>query len=448
MRLRRPARPGTQLAGRLYDSTLPRPVRRVAAGLSWRLRRIARPGTVVSDDRGPVSGEVVAYFGEDRTRLYQIQQWLPVFERLDQTHPVLVVTRHEDSMLWIRDHTALRVVLAPTFRDLSDVYARVDPKVALYVNNGNQNFQSLSSTRMLHVHINHGESDKVSMVSNQAKSYDRVFVAGEAAVRRHRVALLDLDESKLVRIGRPQLDLELKPALPPSDRATVVYAPTWEGENEANNYTSIDLYGPAITAAALARPDLRFVYKPHPRIPTSRVPAVRAGHLAVVEQIESAAHADPSAGHKVLRSGDVLRLIKQADLVVSDVSSVTLDYLYLRTERPLLLTDRRTDPARLAEDAPVSVACQVIDATTIARVGDLIAHAVQRDDQREDRRRMRELYFGELEHGQSTQRFLDEVDALVALRDQGLAAQGRSVADASLLAEDSSDDEDDANPAR
>ncbi len=66
----------------------------------------------------------------------------------------------------------------------------------------------------MHIHVNHGESDKVSMVSNQAKAYDKVFVAGEAAVRRHRAALVDFDESTLVRVGRPQLDLNPTPTLP------------------------------------------------------------------------------------------------------------------------------------------------------------------------------------------------------------------------------------------
>ena len=30
---------------------------------------------------------------------------------------------------------------------------------------------------MLHVHVNHGESDKLSQLLNQVKAYDRVLVA-------------------------------------------------------------------------------------------------------------------------------------------------------------------------------------------------------------------------------------------------------------------------------
>ena len=65
---------------------------------------------------------------------------------------------------------------------------------------------------MLHVHVNHGESDKLSMVSNHAKAYDRVFVAGEAAVQRHLDGLLEFDTSRLVR-DRPAAARPAPPAL-------------------------------------------------------------------------------------------------------------------------------------------------------------------------------------------------------------------------------------------
>ena len=137
----------------------------------------------------------------------------------------------------------------------------------------------------MHVHLNHGESDKVSMVSNQAKAYDRVFVAGDAAVQRHRAALLDFDLGRLVRVGRAQLDLQPAPVLEPTSRRTVLYAPTWEGEQAGNNYTSVDVFGPQIVSAVLAVPDVRVVYKPHPRVAISPDPRMAAGHRKILRLI-------------------------------------------------------------------------------------------------------------------------------------------------------------------
>ena len=145
---------------------------------------------------------------------------------------------------------------------------------------------------MLHVHINHGESDKQSMASNNAKSYDRVFVAGEAAVQRHATGLLEFDLDRLVRIGRPQLDLHREPVLAPSARRTVLYAPTWEGDADYNNYSSVDTIGPEIVERVLAVPDVRLVYKPHPRVATSDDPGIRSAHRRIVGLVARAAARD------------------------------------------------------------------------------------------------------------------------------------------------------------
>ncbi len=220
---------------------------------------------------------VVAYFGDDPDRVYQLEQWLPVLELLDTSEPVAVVLRQEDTGAVVRALTDLPVLVAEDFGELRELYAELDAKVVLYCNNSMRNFQSLLEPLMLHVHINHGESDKQSMASNNAKSYDRVFVAGDAAVQRIERGLLEFDTSKLVRIGRPQLDLRREPVLAPSERRTLLYAPTWEGDADYNNYSSVDRFGPELVRRLLAVPDVRVVYKPHPRIETSEDPAVLDG---------------------------------------------------------------------------------------------------------------------------------------------------------------------------
>ncbi len=175
-----------------------------------------------------IHAPVLAYFADDPTRSYQLIQWLPVLEQLDQHHRVGIVARDESTVEVLRERSDLPITCVPDFAELTDFYAASQARVVLYCNNSTLNFNSLIDARKLHVHINHGESDKQSMASNNAKAYDRVFVAGEAAVRRYAAELLELDTSKLVRIGRPQLDLRPPAVLEPSERRTVLYAPTWE----------------------------------------------------------------------------------------------------------------------------------------------------------------------------------------------------------------------------
>lgn len=361
---------------------------------------------------------VLAYFADDPTRAYQLLQWVPVLERLAESHPVGIVTRDGATRAVVEERTTLPVHHAPGFADLASLYDDLDAKVVVYCNNSMLNFNSLLDGRMLHVHINHGESDKQSMVSNNAKAYDRVFVAGEAAVQRHRAALMELDESRLVRIGRPQLDLRPAPLLPPSDRRTVLYAPTWEGDAEYNDYTSVDVFGPQIVRAVLALPDVRLVYKPHPKVTTSQVPAIREGHQAVLDLIERAAERDPEAGHAAVWQGDILAVFPGCDAMVTDVSSVGLDWLYLQTDKPILITDRHHDAERLRREVPVSRCADVVDSSNLDALSTLLADRLAHDEHRMARAAMRHHYFDDNGVGDSTVRFAEAIGELAALRDR------------------------------
>jgi hypothetical protein len=379
-------------------------------------------------------GDVVVYFGDDPRRLYQLRQWLPVFERLDGRHRVLVVTRDRRSHAALGRLTSLRRAVAPSFPELVDLYESGDHKVAIYVNNSAQNFQSLVGRRMLHVHVNHGESDKVCMVSNQVKAYDRVFVAGEAAVRRYRAGLIDFDVTRLVRVGRPQLDLRPAPVLAPSPRRTILYAPTWEGENSSNNYTSVDTYGPAVAAAALAVPDARVVYKPHPRVAASADPGMAQAHAQIIRLIEAQHGRDPSAGHRVVETeADILAVFPGCDLMITDVSSVGLDFLYLHPDKPLFLTDRYNDRDRLHADAPVSRCADVIDAASVGALPRTLAARLAHDEHQAGRAATRHFYFDNLRRGESTERFLTAVDDVMRARDR-LTGQAGSSPDARIAA--------------
>lgn len=392
----------------------PRDVRRLLDTPKGPLPAGYEPGT-------PVGGTVAVYFADDPRKLYQLKQWLPVLERLDHEHPVTIITRNHRTYAELAPTTSVRCVLAPAFPDLVQLYECSDFKVAVYVNNSVHNFHSLMQRFMLHVHVNHGESDKVCMVSNQVKAYDRVFIAGEAARRRHRAALMEFDESSLVAVGRPQLDLKPEPVLAPSTQRTVLYAPTWEGENDSNNYTSVDVFGPAIVEHALAVPNVRLVYKPHPRVSVSPLPDIQAGHREIVRRIEAAARRDPSAGHVVQEQGDILAVFPGCDLMITDVSSVGLDFLYLRQHQPMFIADRYGDRERLHTDAAVSRCADVIDSATIGLLTEKLAARLAHDEYREARAAIRSLYFGDLEPGESTTRFLAAIGDTIRARDAHLS---------------------------
>ncbi len=365
-----------------------------------------------------LDAEVLVYFADDASKFYQLNQWIPVLEQLDERHRVLLLTRNLGTFRALQATTPLGMVYARRIRDLNHVFQRGEFKVCLYVNNSALNFQPLSWARALHVHLNHGESDKVSMASNQAKAYDYVFVAGQAAVDRYLDNLINYDGSTLVRVGRPQLDLPYTSPLPTTKRTTVLYAPTWEGETDAMNYTSLSGIGVELVRRLVQAEDVRVVYKPHPKVLRGSRPVVTA-HGAIVQLISTAnAELPKSDQHVVELAAPILSVFPACDVIVSDVSSVVLDWLYLQTSRPIWMTNTRGDMAALTQASPLAEASYVVGHEDVAGVVPGIRASVESDPRRADRERLRRYYFDDLEPGMSTKRFLEAITEKVAERDQ------------------------------
>ncbi len=398
--------------------------KRVARSFARRMREFAEVEPEGFDLDDIPSSEVALYFADGVPKLYQLTQWLPVFEASNDLTTIVVV-RQVETFNALRGATSLRVLLVPRYEDLMALYDRADFRAVIYVNNGWTNFQSLSFQQAVHIHVNHGESDKICMVSNQAKAYDKVFVAGEAAVRRHAAAIAWFDTTHLVRVGRPQLDLPAASPLAEFAGPTITYAPTWEGEDNANNYTSVDVYGPRIIEAALAQPGARVIYKPHPRVPSSPDPGVKAGHQQIMSTLARAAHADPTRGHAALPDADVLGLLQSTDLLIADVSSVTLDHLYLRPAAPIVLCDRRSNREQLVDDAPIAAAVPIVNEDSIDSLSTTIAALLDSDPDREARTGLRNHYFDTLEPGRSTERFWIELRQAISEHDAALGDLSR-----------------------
>jgi hypothetical protein len=393
-------------------------------------------GAIVDPDSE--RAEVLIYFPERPMQLYQLAQWFPVMERLASERATACVLRSRDAYPAVLESTSLPVALLPTYNDLLAFYQAGQHKVVVYVNHSRLNFQSLTLRTALHVHISHGESDKRSSFSNQAKAYDRVFVAGEIAAQRYLDNVLEFDERRLVRVGRPPLDfvpapggsggfppgMNTAPVLPTVPRPTVMYAPTWEGESRDNDWSSIRHLGLPIMRQLLGLDSVRVLYQPHPRIAGSADPAITRAHAQILRLL-AATH--PDAGHLALKGTNPLATFSHVDALVTDVSAIGLDYLFLRPECPIVLTDTRNDPEALRIATPLAAGSDVVHEGNVAELGARVASRLATDARRSDRLAVRTGYFGDLApDGGSTRRFLDEIQRLCALRDELLAQRVRA----------------------
>ncbi len=189
--------------------------------------------------------------------MYQMRQWYKPLAELARTWPVVVLSRSATGARALLSEDAPPVAFVPTVRDVERFIADQDIRVVLYVNQNTRNFQMFRYGRRWHVFINHGESDKMYMTTNQYKAYDYAFIAGEAARERLERVLWDYDlDRRTIQIGRPQAD-HYSGALPytPDERTVVLYAPTWEGDRPSAHYGSIRSHGEALVHALLATGD-------------------------------------------------------------------------------------------------------------------------------------------------------------------------------------------------
>lgn len=361
---------------------------------------------------------VAAFFADAPSKIYQIAQWIPVFEKAPVHLRPVIITRHAATTEELQKITSLHVIHARTYDLLMQLLELSSFKALIYVNNSYQNFQTLAYQQAAHIHVNHGESDKISMVSNQAKAYDKVFVAGSAAKDRYLSAVAWIDEKKLIPVGRPQLDLETSPLLEESSLKTITYAPTWEGEDEANNYTSMDCYGKAIIDAAIGQNGFRVVYKPHPRIMDSKDPAIQVTHKYIINKLAR-------GPHEIHLTGDVLSILKETDILIGDISSVTLDYLYLKPTGAIFLTDRRNNRSELESESPVAKAAYVLDSSTIATLDRALANVVARDELFDRRQEVCRYYFGGIAARESTAAFYRELERSIAEHDLAVSNLSR-----------------------
>jgi hypothetical protein len=243
----------------------------------------------------------------------------------------------------------------------------------LYIGTKAANFDVVNSFGgSSHVWLGHGESDKVYNAFRTASLYDAMFVARYGVVARYPRAIRRWVAAGACAIGTPILDGATRDPWPdPRPVRTILYAPTWEGHGERADYQSLAEVGPALIEAlpALRERGVTVIFRPHPSI-GSRVPELRDVRDAVL-----AAGARPG--------GDKAADFAAADVILSDISGVTAEFLF--TEKPAIMpvTERLIglgkDDARLAAEYPWVYRWHVGSTGLPDRIGELERHDPLRD---------------------------------------------------------------------
>jgi hypothetical protein len=378
--------------------------RRARAELARRLPSVPKP------EKGSV--QVVVYFADSTVNMYQIRQWYAPLAELAKTREVAIIARSPATMLALLDESPVPVVYLRQVVDLERFIHSQDIKIVFYVNQNTKNFQMFRYGRMWHVFINHGESDKMYMTTNQFKAYDYSFIAGDAARERLARKLWDFDlDRRAISIGRPQADhFAGDLPYPADDRTVVLYAPTWEGDRDSAAYGSIASHGVSLVAALLASGSHRLVYRPHPR--SGVVDAeYGAANRSIIAAIRAANAADPDAHHVFDDGNELGWQLAGADVAITDISAMVYDRL--ATGKPLIVTRPVSPLAEIDEKGYLGSSewLTAEAASDIVAVADRVLHS---EEAQQNLHYWVERHFGETAPGAATARFHAAVEHLVA----------------------------------
>lgn len=378
---------------------------------SRRTRRTLATRLLSEPMPAPGSIHIAVYFADAKVNLYQIRQWYAPLAELHSTWPVAIIARSPGATLAMLAESPVPVVYLRKVVDLEQFVNDQDLRIVFYVNQNTKNFQMFRYGRMWHVFVNHGESDKMYMTTNQFKAYDYSLVAGQAARDRLSRKLWDFDvNARTIMIGRPQAD-HFMGELPytPDDRTVVLYAPTWEGDREAAAYGSIASHGVRLVKTLLATGKHRVIYRPHPRSGVVDEEYRKANEW-IIAAIASANARDRSAQHIYDDGKSMGWQLAVADVAITDVSAMVYDRLAVG--KPLLIT-RPVNPDAEIDSEGYLGAAEWLDA---ADTGDIVAIVDRVQNSKEAQERLEywvTRHFGDTTPGEATRRFRAAVEQLV-----------------------------------
>lgn len=307
--------------------------------------------------------EVVAYLSGGRGSTFALKQWLATLEQ--STPRCLVIVREAHHLSRLSD-TTLPVLCLPRAVDVEE-FVTPSVKVALYPLNGTRNAHLLRQPGIADVFVGHGDSDKGSSVNPYSRVYDEVWVAGRAGRDRYRQASVGVRDEQVREVGRPQLAgiVRADPGRDPHRPFTVLYAPTWEGFYAALAYSSLQRMGRTLIAQLLATEGVRVLFKPHPTTGTRDREYARAS-TDITKMIARA-----GGRHAVVDGAGLYDAFNEADLLISDISSVVSDFLYSR--KPYIITNPHDeDEDEFRRTYPSSAGAHLLD-SSCGRLAEFVA---------------------------------------------------------------------------
>ena len=376
----------------------------ILVGFSWQARPALNrrvQSAIVSGIVKEYKPDLYFYYFGGASSLYQVISWLPALNT--SNFRVMIVLRQSGLISKLREHTSFPIVEIPKFTDLGLVADGTSAQGAIYANNSIHNGHFTRFSQLKHILLLHGESDKASSSNGFSKIYDKLYVAGEAAIDRYKNNNIYIPRSSFEIIGRPQIDDILRASESDVEGAIeILYAPTFEGYHSDASYSSVLLFGCEIIETLLKVQGVTIRFRPHPL-----TGSVSKEYMQALKELlgrfsgDSKFLYDPGFGRSIIED------FNSSSALITDVSSVSVDYL--ASEKPLIVTNpEKMELHKFFEQFPTAKGAEIYcgDSSRLEKVVELI---VQGRFYQKELRSTKKYVLGEFS-GNSTSKFYSTLE--------------------------------------
>ncbi len=251
---------------------------------------------------------------------YHIKMWLPYLKLLNMKFYIMVREKHHlvELLTFVEDTP---IVIAPSL-DCIEKYLPTSVNMAFYANNGTKNTHLVRFNHLLHIQLLHGDSEKPPSYNPVSKMYDKLFVSGQRAIDRYIENGVTIPKENFEIIGRPQIsNIKLIENFN-KEIYTVLFAPTWVGFHEDTKFSSLFYIYDVIKYLLESKFKVKIILRLHPL--TDRSDEKTNKYLKKIENLLE----NGKDTHILYSNRDIIDDFNDSDSIVTDVSSVPIDYLY------------------------------------------------------------------------------------------------------------------------
>ena len=268
--------------------------------------------------------------------LTDIQHIPPVIKIYEKLGGIIITKNNNIRDFILKNHTELnpKVILIKHTREAREISRKYDLKIIIYTG-----FQMINWGYS--IQIFHGVSDKHYIEDKRILRYDLCLVPGQKHIDKFINAKLYNDPKTFKLVGYPKFDKIVNDSTKvnhvfDNGKPTILYAPTWISENSAAKVnfsefgeSSLPLWGKKIINAVASK-NWNLIIKYHSRINKTAT--------AIYDEIENYIETLGVENKvKVVWDADITPYMKQADILISDISAVCYEWFHLN--RPIIFAN-------------------------------------------------------------------------------------------------------------